>query len=64
MSISGKIDLYDEVAENILPRESYRGRGSGGEGIAGKLRLVTCYLLKKLGKDHNRQMLKNTESKY
>ena len=53
MSITGRIDLYDERAEGILPRDGYQGRGTGGEGIAGKLRAVTCYMLEKLGKDHN-----------
>lgn len=51
--ITGRIDAYDEVAESILPRNGYQGRGTGGEGIAGKLRMVTCYLLGKIGKDHN-----------
>ena len=50
---AGKIGLYDATAEAILPRDSYQGRGSGGEGITNKLRLVTCYLLHKLNKDHN-----------
>ena len=53
MSITGRIDVYDETAENILPRNGYQGRGTGGEGIAGKLRMVTCYLLGKIGRDHN-----------
>ena len=53
MSITGRIDLYDERAEGILPRDGYQGRGTGGEGIAGNLRAVTCYMLEKLGKDHN-----------
>ena len=50
---AGKIQIYDEVAESILPRDSYKGRGTGGEGIANKLRIVTCYLLSKIKKDHN-----------
>ena len=53
LSLTGRIDWYDETAESILPRDSYQGRGTGGEGIAGKLRMVTCYLLAKIGKDHN-----------
>ena len=53
LHIAGKIACYDQVAESILPRAAYQGRGTGGEGIAGKLRLVTCYLLQQLGRDHN-----------
>ena len=53
LSITGKINFYDDVAERILERDHYRGRGTGGEGIAGKLRLVTCYLLQQIGKDYN-----------
>ena len=45
LHIARKIACYDQVAESILPRAAYQGRGTGGEGIAGKLCLVTCYLL-------------------
>ena len=34
--------MYNETAENILPRDGYMGRGTGGERIAGRLRMVTC----------------------
>ena len=71
----GEILMYDETANLILPRELYKGRGTGGEGVTNKLRLVwsvfliflkksfaifaifcnffSCYLLQKMGKDHN-----------
>ena len=54
MHIAGKIACYDQVAESILPRAAYQGRGTGGEGIAGKLCLVTFAIYsQQLGRDHN-----------
>ena len=37
---TGQLDLYDEVAEKILSRRTYHGRGSGGQGTTNRLRLV------------------------
>ena len=41
----GEILMYDETANLILPRELYKGRGTGGEGITNKLRLVWSVFL-------------------
>ena len=49
---TGQLDLYDEVAEKILSRRTYHGRGSGGQGTTNRLRLVCAYLVTKLGKDY------------
>ena len=55
-----EIIIYDDIAEDILPRNKiqkgkpiYRGRGSGGSGVANSLRLCQAYLLEKLGIDYN-----------
>ena len=45
--------MYDQTAEKILPRDSYKGRGTGGKEVTNKLRLCAAYLLHQLGKDHN-----------
>ena len=54
------LEIYDDVAEDILPRNKiqkgkpiYRGRGSGGIGVANSLRLCQAYLLEKVGIDYN-----------
>ena len=41
----GEILMYDQTANLILPRELYKGRGTGGEGITNKLRLVWSVFL-------------------
>lgn len=48
------LKIYDEKAEEILPRDSYIGRGSGGPNIGKRMKIVSAYLLQKLGIDHNR----------
>ena len=45
--------MYNETAEMILPRDSYKGRGTGGKEVTNKLRLCAAFLLHQLGKDHN-----------
>jgi hypothetical protein len=47
------LDCYDAKAEEILARNSFIGRGSGGPNIGNKLKIVTAYLLSKFGIDHN-----------
>ena len=47
------LKLYDEKANEILPRDSYFGRGSGGPNIGNKLKFVAAYLLSKINIDHN-----------
>ena len=47
------LKLYDEKANEILPRDSYFGRGSGGPNIGNKLKFVAAYLLSKIDIDHN-----------
>ena len=48
-----KLEYYDEKAEEILARDSYIGRGSGGANIGNKIKLVCAYLLKQVNIDHN-----------
>ena len=48
-----KLKAYDEKAEEILKRDSYIGRGSGGPNIGNKLKLVSAHLLGKYAIDHN-----------
>ena len=48
-----KLACYDEKAEEILARNSFIGRGSGGPNIGNKLKLVEAYLLSKFSIDHN-----------
>ena len=47
------LKIYDEKAENIMARAEFWGRGSGGPNIANKLKMVSAYLLSRLGHDHN-----------
>ena len=49
-----RLEVYDEKAEEILPRDSFRGTGTGKANIGNKLKTVSAYLLKKYGIDHNR----------
>ena len=49
-----RLEDYDEKAEEILPRDSFRGTGTGKANIGNKLKTVSAYLLKKYGIDHNR----------
>ena len=58
--LATKIDVYDDVAEEILPRNRpkvggtiYRGRGTGGKGTADKLRIVQAYLLDQFNIPYN-----------
>ena len=46
-----KLACYDEKAEEILARNSFIGRGSGGPNIGNKLKLVEAYLLSKFSID-------------
>ena len=48
-----KLKIYDQKAEEILERSKFIGRGSGGPNIGNKLKIVTAYLMQKLGIDHN-----------
>ena len=48
-----KLKIYDEKAEEILERNKFIGRGSGGPNIGNKLKIVTAYLMKRIGIDHN-----------
>ena len=48
-----KLKAYDEKAEKILPRNDFIGSGSGGPNIGNKLKMVSAYLLSKIGLDHN-----------
>ena len=48
-----ELKAYDKKAEEILPRDVYYGRGSGGANIGNKLKVVTAYLLDKQNIDHN-----------
>ena len=47
------LKTYDRKAEEILPRDEYIGRGSGGANIGNRLKIVSAYLLDKHGIDHN-----------
>ena len=53
MTKATKLKAYDEKAEEILKRDSYIGRGSGGPNIGNKLKLVSAHLLGKYAIDHN-----------
>ena len=53
MKTATKLDHYDKKAEEILPRDSYIGRGSGGPNIGNKIKLVSAYLLSQFNIDHN-----------
>ena len=48
-----KLEIYDDKAQDILPRNAFIGRGSGGASIGNKLKVVDAYLLSKLKIDHN-----------
>ena len=48
-----ELKAYNAKAEEILPRDSYIGRGSGGPNIGNKLKVVSAHLLRKLNIDHN-----------
>ena len=48
-----KLKMYDMRAEAILPRNDFVGSGSGGPNIGNRLKIVSAYLLSKLGFDHN-----------
>ena len=48
-----KLKAYDVTAEGILPRTDFIGTGSGGPNIGNRLKIVTAYLLSKIGFDHN-----------
>ena len=48
-----ELKAYDKKAEEILPRDLYYGRGSGGANIGNKLKVVSAYLLNKHDVDHN-----------
>ena len=48
-----KLKIYDTKAEAILPRNDFIGSGSGGPNIGNRLRMVSSYLLRELGFDHN-----------
>ena len=47
------LKVYDTKAEEILARDEYIGRGSGGQNIGNKLKIVSAYLLQKYEIDHN-----------
>ena len=47
------LKVYDDKAEEILPRQSYIGRGSGGPNIGNKLKICAAYLLSQHSIDHN-----------
>ena len=47
------LKIYYKKAEEILERHRFIGRGSGGANIGNKLKVVTAYLLEKMGIDHN-----------
>ena len=47
------LNVYDDKAEEILPRQSYIGRGSGGQNIGNKLKICASYLLSRHSIDHN-----------
>ena len=57
-----KLAMYDDVAERILPRSQYIGRGSGGPNIGRRMQLVIAYLMKKLGLDYNEHCEKVPDS--
>ena len=48
-----ELKCYDKKCEEILPRDDFVGRGSGGANIGNKLKLVCSYLLDQFGIDHN-----------
>ena len=48
------LKIYDEKAEEILPRDSYIGRGSGGPNIGRRMKIVSAYLLSQFDIDHNK----------
>lgn len=48
-----KLKIYDEKAEEILDRNKFIARGSGGPNIGNELKIVTAYLMRKIGIDHN-----------
>ena len=51
------LTIYNSRAERILPRSgldaTYRGRCRGRQGTTNRLRLVSAYLLSKIGQDHS-----------
>ena len=53
ISEATKLDIYDDKAEEILARNDFIGRGSGGRNIGNKIKVLDAYLLKKLNIDHN-----------
>ena len=53
MKTATKLDHYDKKAEEILPRDSYIGRGSGGPNIGNMIKLVSAYFLSQFNINHN-----------
>ena len=58
--LATKIDVYDDIAEDILPRNRpkigeaiYQRRGTGGTGTANRLRIVQAYLLDQFNIPYN-----------
>ena len=55
-------EIYDDKGENILPRDSFFGRGTGGFNIGNKLKVVDAYLLNKMSIDQTSFLKRNHQN--